>query len=106
MACLSAGFETAPYISLVSLNDKGSYTFNGNTYNLKQYQSLDRYLNDSFPDLDANFRVCPAGYRLPNVREMSLMWTMLAPTGDSAYLGSATTDSDATPARTHWMAPT
>ena len=102
MACLSAGFETAPEINLVDLSGKESYTFNGNTYNLKQYQSLNRYLDDSFPDLDANFRVCPEGYRLPNVREMSLMWTMLAPTGDSAYLGSATNDNDPTPSRTHW----
>ena len=102
MACLSAGFETAPAINLVSLDGKGSYIFNGKTYNLKQYESLNQYLDDSFPDLDANFKVCPAGYRLPNVREMSLMWTMLAPTGDSAYLGSANNDTDTTPARTHW----
>ena len=102
MACLSAGFETAPDFTLVDLSGKSSYTFNGKTYNLKQYESLNQYLDDSFPDLDANFRVCPDGYRLPNVREMSLMWTMLAPTGDSAYLGSASNDNDNTPARTHW----
>ena len=31
MACLSAGFETAPYVNLLDLKGKESYTFNGNT---------------------------------------------------------------------------
>ena len=104
MACLSSKFVTAPVINLVDLNSKGSYSFNNKTYNLKQIQSLNRYLDDSFPDLDANFSVCPEGYRLPNVREISIIWTALSPleTGDgteAGYLGSNGTNM---PARTHW----
>ncbi len=103
MACLSSKFETAPEINLVSLNDKTSYTFNNKTYNLKDISQLNTYLDDSFPDLDNNFSVCPEGYRLPNVREMSLIWTALTAmtTGDSAYLGTGG-DGNGTPCRTHW----
>lgn len=103
MACLSSKFETAPEINLVSLNDKTSYTFNNKTYNLKAINQLNTYLDDSFPDLDNNFSVCPEGYRLPNVREMSLIWTALTAmtTGDSAYLGTGG-DGNGTPCRTHW----
>ena len=100
MACLSAGFETAPEINLISL--KSSHTFNKVTYSLKKIQELNKYLDDSFPDLDKSYSVCPKGYRLPNAREMSLMWTILSAMdkGDSKYLGQG--DSNATPARTHW----
>lgn len=103
MACLSSKFETAPEINLVSLNDKTSYTFNNKTYNLKDISQLNTYLDDSFPDLDNNFSVCPEGYRLPNVREMSLIWTALTAmtTGDSAYMGTGG-DGNGTPCRTHW----
>ena len=101
MACLSSRFVTAPVINLVSTSNKGSYQFNGNTYNLKNIKQLNKYLDDSFPDLDANFSVCPEGYRLPNVRELSIIWTSLAPlnTGDSSYLEA---ESTSTPCRTHW----
>ncbi len=110
MACLSSKFETAPVVNLVSLNDKTSYTFNNKTYNLKSISELNTYLDDSFPDLDNNFSVCPEGYRLPNVREMSLIWTALSAmtTGDSEYLGRYRTstgedkDNNGTPCRTHW----
>ncbi len=102
MACLSSKFETAPVCILCSTDNKGSYVFNGNTYNLKQIQSFNKYLDDSFPNLDANFSVCPPGYRIPNVREISLIWTELSPmaTGDAGYLPS--TEANTTPTRTHW----
>lgn len=100
MACLSSKFETAPACILCDTN-KGSYSFNGNTYNLTKIQTFNKYLDDSFPNLDANFSVCPPGYRIPNVREISLIWTELAPmtTGDATYL---TTEDRSTPCRTHW----
>ncbi len=102
MACLSGKFETAPTVKLVSLDNATNYSFNNKTYNLKNIKQLNAYLDDSFPNLDNNFRVCPEGYRLPNVREISLMWTALAAmdTGDSAYLGS--NDTYGAPCRTHW----
>ena len=102
MACLSKGFVTLPAINTGSLDNYTNYTFNGKTYNLKVINKLNEYLDDSFPDLDANFDVCPDGYRLPNVREMSIMWTMLSAmtTNDSNYLGSD--DNHAVPSRTHW----
>ena len=102
MACLSKGFVTLPDINTGNLNSYTSYTFNGKTYNLKKINELNTYLDDSFPDLDANLDVCPDGYRLPNVREMSIMWTMLSAmtTNDSNYLGSD--DNHAVPCRTHW----
>lgn len=102
MACLSAGFETAPEVNLVDINSYTAYTFNGNTYNLKKSKELNSYLDDSFPNLDAGFSVCPEGYRIPNVREMSLIWTTLSAldTGDTAYLGS--NDTNAVACRTHW----
>lgn len=101
MACLPTAFETAPMINLVTV---GSHEFNGTTYNLKRIDQLNHYLDASFPNLDADYRVCPEGYRLPNVREMSLMWTTLSAmtTGDHAYLGTITNDTDQTPSRTHW----
>ena len=102
MACLSKGFVTLPAINTVNLNNYTAYQFNGKTYNLKKINELNAYLDASFPDLDANFDVCPDGYRLPNVREMSIMWTILTamPTNDADYLGS--NDSNAVPSRTHW----
>lgn len=102
MACLSSGFVTLPAISTGSLNDYTAYVFNNKTYNLKKVNELNTYLDDSFPNLDSNYSVCPEGYRLPNVREMSIMWTELAAmtTGDSVYLG--TDDNNAVPCRTHW----
>lgn len=101
MACLSSGFVTAPVINLVSTNGKNNYSFNGTYYNLNQITQLNSYLDASFPDLDANFSVCPEGYRLPNVRELSIIWTVLAPmtTGDTTYLEAESTSA---PCRTHW----
>ncbi|MBQ9399767.1 MAG: DUF4906 domain-containing protein [Bacteroidales bacterium] len=100
MACLSSKFGAAPEANLVTLST--NYTFNGKTYNLQKVKQLNQYLDDSFPNLDMNYRICPEGYRLPNVREMSLIWTMLASmtTGDSAYMGN--NDNNGTAARTHW----
>lgn len=101
MACLSSGFVTAPVVNLISTSDKGSYKFNGKTYNLKNITKLNEYLDASFPNLDANFSVCPKGYRLPNVREMSMIWTTLAPmgTGDTDFLD---VEASSSPCRTHW----
>lgn len=101
MACLSSAFETAPVVNLVSTDDKGSYSFNGKKYNLKNINELNSYLDDSFPDLDANFSVCPEGYRIPNVREISIIWTTLAPmtTGDSSFLE---VEATSIPCRTYW----
>ncbi len=101
MACLSSAFETAPMVNLKTVSS--SYEFNGRTYNLQRIQALNHYLDDSFPNLDSNQSVCPEGYRLPNVREMSLIWTTLSAmtTGDNAYLGDLN-DNDITPCRTHW----
>ena len=106
MACLPNRFETAPENNLVNLDGKTSYSFNGKTYNLKQIGSLNRYLDDSFGGLDTGFSVCPAGYRIPNVREQAVMWNVLSAmaTGDSDYLGIAGTNSTSPtiPSRTHW----
>lgn len=104
MACLSSRFVTAPEINAVDISKKNSYQFNGKTYNLTKIQQLNQYLDASFPNLDANFSVCPEGYRLPNVREMSIIWTALSPleTGDglgTGYLGATNTNM---PSRTHW----
>lgn len=103
MACLSSEFVTAPYGKLIDLSDKNKYSFNGKTYNLKTYKGLKEYLDASFPNLDSNFSVCPEGYRLPNVRELSLIWTFLSnmDTGDAVYLGDIY-DKDGTFSRTHW----
>jgi hypothetical protein len=103
MACLSSKFETAPDINLVNLNNYTSYSFNNKTYNLKQAQKLNQYLDDSFPNLDSNFNICPEGYRLPNVREISMIWTALSAmtTGDNAYMGTGA-DTNGSPCRTHW----
>lgn len=100
MACLSTAFETAPAVNLITVNSR---TFNGKSYNLKVINTLNDYLDASFPNLDAGFRVCPEGYRLPNVREMSLIWTELSSmdTGDSVYLGDMN-DSNVSHCRTRW----
>ena len=101
MACLSSKFETAPVCNLVDISSKTSYTFNNKTYNLKKIREFNNYLDDCFPDLDANFSVCPPGYRIPNAREISIIWTTLSPltTGDSTFLEAEATS---TPSRTHW----
>ena len=105
MACLSRGFVTAPVSMSVSVVDKTSYSFNGITYNLTRYKGLNDYLDACFGGLDTDFSVCPPGYRLPNIREMAIIWNMLAPltTGDAGskgYLGSG--DKDQVPSRSHW----
>ena len=102
MACLSSGFVTLPATNTSSLSSYTAYSFNNSTYNLTKVNELNKYLDDSFPNLDANLSVCPEGYRLPNVREMSIMWTTLAPmeTNDGTYLGKD--DNNAVPCRTHW----
>ena len=101
MACLSSGFVTAPVINLVNTSNKSNHPFNGTNYNLTQITKLNEYLDASFPDLDASFSVCPEGYRLPNIRELSLIWTFLAPmtTGDATFLE---TENTSAPCRTHW----
>ena len=82
---------------------KKNYVFNNKTYNLKAIDQLNQYLDDSFPNLDSNYSLCPEGYRLPNVREISLMWTSLSAmtTGDNAYMGTGG-DGSGSPCRTHW----
>ena len=103
MACLSKnGFVTAPLSSSVDISGKSSYSFNNKTYNLTTYQGLNDYLDDSFGGMDSNFSICPEGYRLPNVRELSIIWNILSNfiTSDTGYLGSG--DSDSVPSRTHW----
>lgn len=101
MACLSSKFETAPVCNLVNISGKTNYSFNNKSYNLKNIQQFNSYLDDSFPNLDANFSACPPGYRIPNAREISLIWTNLSPmtTGDSSFLEAEATS---TPSRTHW----
>ena len=100
MACLSSKFGTAPVIDLKTVDTR---VFNGTTYDLKTFSGINNYLNACFPDLDSGFRICPEGYRLPNAREVSLMWTVLSAltTGDSAYLGNSG-DTDGTFSRTYW----
>ena len=100
MACLSSKFGTAPVIDLKTVDTR---IFNGTTYDLKTFSGINSYLNACFPDLDSEFRICPEGYRLPNAREVSLMWTVLSAltTGDSVYLGNSS-DSDGTFSRTYW----
>ena len=100
MACLSSKFGTAPVIDLKTV---GTHAFNGTSYDLTSFSGINNYLNACFPDLDSGFRICPEGYRLPNAREVSLMWTVLSalPTGDSVYLGNSS-DSDGTFSRTYW----
>ena len=100
MACLSSKFGTAPVIDLKTVDKR---IFNGTTYDLKTFSGINSYLNACFPDLDSEFRICPEGYRLPNAREVSLMWTVLSAltTGDSAYLGNSG-DTDGTFSRTYW----
>lgn len=103
MACLSKiGFVTAPLSSSVDISGKSSYSFNNKTYNLTTYQGLNDYLDDSFGGMDSNFSICPEGYRLPNVRELSIIWNILSNfiPSDTGYLGSG--DSDSVPSRTHW----
>ena len=103
MACLSSGFETAPTFTITSSGHlSGNYSFNNKTYNLQQIQALNSYLDDSFPNLDVNLPVCPSGYRVPNVREMAVMWNMITPmtTGDAIFLGQD--DNKAVSCRTHW----
>lgn len=107
MACLSSGFVTAPMSTAVDITDKTSYTFNGTTYNLTQYKGLNDYLDACFGGMDVDYSVCPKGYRLPNIREMAVIWNILKPltTGDAAannngYLGHG--DANTVPNRTHW----
>ncbi|MBO4475282.1 MAG: DUF4906 domain-containing protein [Bacteroidales bacterium] len=101
MACLSRGFVTIPVVNAVSLSNKTNYEFPEGTHNNLQYfNQLDNYLSASFGGLDVNFSVCPAGYRLPNVREMAVIWNVLSSfdTGDTTYLGH----NETIPSRTHW----
>ena len=100
MACLSSKFGTAPVVDLKTV---GTHVFNGTSYDLTTFSGINSYLNACFPDLDSEFRICPEGYRLPNAREVSLMWTVLSAltTGDSAYLGNSG-DTDGTFSRTYW----
>lgn len=103
MACLSSGFETAPKIMAVNLdNTEGkNHSFNGTTYDLTRIDKLYDYLDSSFGNLDADFSVCPKGYRLPNVRELSVMWNIISNfiPNDKNYLGG---NNDNVPARTYW----
>lgn len=108
MACLSSSFEAAPVSMSVSVEGMTSYSFNGHNYNLTKYKGLNDYLDACFGGMDAGFSVCPPGYRLPNIREMAIIWNLLSPltTGDagnssSGYLGPQN-DADQVPSRTHW----
>ena len=100
MACLSSKFATAPVTDLKTV---GTHEFNGTSYDLTTFSGINSYLDACFPDLDNSYRICPEGYRLPNAREVSLMWTVLSAltTGDATYLGKSN-DSDGTFSRTHW----
>lgn len=101
MACLPSKFEAAPASQSISLSGKTAYSFNQKTYNLTKYEGLNTYLDACFGGLDSDFSVCPHGYRLPNVREMAVIWNLLMEmdTGDSGYLGSG---SETIPSRTYW----
>ena len=101
MACLSSRFVAASLSQAVNVSSLASYSFNGQTYNLKTFQGLNNYLDASFGEMD-DFNVCPNGYRLPNIREMAIMWNVLSDygLGDSSYLGTG--DNDSVPSRTHW----
>lgn len=101
MACLSRGFEAAPVSECIDISDKTSYSFNGKSYNLTTYRGLNTYLDAAFGEFDAGFSVCPQGYRLPNVREMAVMWNVITdlPTTDTGYLGA---DKNTVPSRTYW----
>lgn len=101
MACLPSHFETSPLINGVDISGKTNYSFNNHTYNLTTYTGLNDYLDAAFGELDTNFSVCPHGYRLPNVREISVIWNELSnfTTGDLEYLGK---DNATAPSRTYW----
>lgn len=101
MACLSSHFTTAPASMSVDISGETSHSFNENTYNLTQYRGFNQYLDDSFGGMDTGFSVCPPGYRVPNVREITVIWNVLTDygLGDEAYLGSG---SSTIPSRTHW----
>ena len=78
------------------------------------YKGLNDYLDACFGGMDTEFSVCPPGYRLPNIREMAVIWNLLAPltTKDYRYLGVNTDpnsnkydqadDNYQVPSRTHW----
>ena len=103
MACLSkVGFETIPLCNAVDLTNYSSYLFNGKTYKLTTFQGMNNYLDDCFGEMDTYFSVCPKGYRLPNVRELSVMWNLIINfiPDDKAYMGTG--DSDTVPSRTYW----
>lgn len=105
MACLSSAFETAPVSMSVSVEGMTSYLFNGKRYNLTRYKGLNDYLDACFGGLDTGFSVCPPGYRLPNIREMAVIWNLLAPlktgdAGNSGFLGHG--DDNQVPSRSHW----
>ena len=105
MACLSSAFETAPVSMSVSVEGMTSYSFNDKTYNLTRYKGLNDYLDACFGGLDTGFSVCPPGYRLPNIREMAVIWNLLEPlktgdAGNSGFLGHG--DDNQVPSRSHW----
>ena len=105
MACLSSAFATAPVSTSVSVEGKTAYSFNGHTYNLTRYKGLNDYLDACFGGMDTGFSVCPAGYRLPNIREMAIIWNMLQPltTGDAGNTGFLSSgDDNQVPSRSHW----
>ena len=105
MACLSSAFATAPVSTSVSVEGKTAYSFNGRTYNLTRYKGLNDYLDACFGGMDTEFSVCPAGYRLPNIREMAIIWNMLQPltTGDAGNTGFLSSgDDNQVPSRSHW----
>lgn len=106
MACLSSSFVTAPVSMSVDISSGyTSYSFNGTNYNLTKYKGLNDYLDACFGGMDTGFSVCPPGYRLPNIREMAVIWNYLAPltTGDAGsggFLGYG--DGNTIPNRTYW----
>lgn len=104
MACLARGFRTIPVNWAVDLSGKTAYVFNGKTYNLTQYAGLNNYLDDCFGEMDTNFSVCPDGYRLPNVRELSVIWNIITNfiPDDGDYLLNTQSGNNSVPCRTYW----
>ena len=105
MACLPSVFVAAPLSQGIDMSSYTSHSFNGTNYNLKTFKGLNDYLDASFGEMEKDFNVCPDGYRLPNIREIAIMWNIVTDyqgegLGDSSFFGNA--DGNSAPSRTHW----
>ena len=105
MACLPSVFVAAPLSQAINVSSYNSHSFNGTSYNLTTFKGLNDYLDASFGDMEKDFDVCPDGYRLPNVREIAIMWNIVTDyqgegLGDSSFFGNA--NGNSAPCRTHW----